>query len=148
MGRSRLERLLETLGEENLPPRLPTPPQSDTEDGADHAKHFDGDVYKSQQYMDLPHANPGFVFGNDKLAPARAPLNPRPVVQPPPLVSDTDEPFTFDTEKGATAPPGTKFCPFIPVTQFCYRFVPNRWVQPLATAFFDAEKIYKRNWTL
>jgi len=47
---------------------------------------------------------------------------------------------------GEPAPRGFSFSPFLPVTRFCYKFVSPQWSQPLATAFFDANKIYNRPW--
>ncbi|KXS97529.1 hypothetical protein AC578_4590 [Pseudocercospora eumusae] len=138
----RLQQLLELLGDEGLPPRVPTPPP---EEPPDEEPDYDGDVYKSQEYKDLPHANPDYVFGNKV---ARAPPRPSLVPQSTPIVYETDEPFIFAEDKGKTAPAGTKFCPYIAVTNYCYRFVPKAWTQPLASAFFDAEKIYKRKWDL
>ncbi|EME87503.1 uncharacterized protein MYCFIDRAFT_205698 [Pseudocercospora fijiensis CIRAD86] len=142
MGDDRFQKLLKLLPEERLPPRVPTPPP---EEPPEEAPEDDGDVYKSQEYKDLPHANPDYVFA-DKVA--RAPPRPSPVPRSTPLVYESDEPFTFDPDKGKTAPAGTRFCPFNAVTQYCYRFVPKLWTQPLASAFFDAEKVYKRSWNL
>ncbi|KAK5728696.1 hypothetical protein LTR15_001835 [Elasticomyces elasticus] len=47
---------------------------------------------------------------------------------------------------GDAAPRGINFTPFLAVTRFCYKFVGDKWRQPLATAFFDAKKIYNRPW--
>ncbi|KXT08723.1 hypothetical protein AC579_1578 [Pseudocercospora musae] len=142
MSNDRLQQLLELLGEEGLPPRVPTPPP---EEPPEEEAEYDGDVYKSQEYKALPHANPDYVFG-DKVA--RAPPRPSLVPQSVPVVYETDDTFTFAEDKGKTAPAGTKFCPYIAVTNYCYKFVPKLWTQPLASAFFDAEKIYKRSWNL
>lgn len=51
-------------------------------------------------------------------------------------------------ELGDPAPRGISFCPFIAVTKFCYKFVSREWMQSLATAFFDANKIYQREWEM
>lgn len=56
--------------------------------------------------------------------------------------------FSFDSRCGQPAPLGICFCPFLAVTKYCYKFVPKKLMQPLATAFFDAEKIWSRVWDL
>lgn len=56
--------------------------------------------------------------------------------------------FSFDSRGGQPAPLGICFCPFLAVTKYCYKFVPKKLMQPLATAFFDAEKIWSRDWDL
>ena len=40
------------------------------------------------------------------------------------------------------------FCPFIAFTKFPYKYVDPAFRQPIATAFFDAGKIYNRSWEL
>ncbi|KAK5110068.1 hypothetical protein LTR62_006313 [Meristemomyces frigidus] len=52
------------------------------------------------------------------------------------------------TRFGEVAPRGFTFVPFVAVTKFCYEFVPQQWSQPLASAFFDNNKIYERQWDL
>ncbi|EMD00601.1 hypothetical protein BAUCODRAFT_81223, partial [Baudoinia panamericana UAMH 10762] len=47
---------------------------------------------------------------------------------------------------GTSAPRGITFTPFLAVTRYCYKFVSKEYMQPLATAFFDANKIYDRPW--
>ncbi|KAK4508626.1 hypothetical protein PRZ48_002365 [Zasmidium cellare] len=71
-------------------------------------------------------------------------VQPKPAVQ---MACDALD-FTMDPRKGQAAPLGMCFCPFIAVTKYCYKFVPKKLMQPLATAFFDAEKIWNREWDL
>jgi len=66
------------------------------------------------------------------------------LTSPAPLLSDADN--LSQMAMGEPAPRGFSFSPFLPVTRFCYKFVGPQWSQPLATAFFDANKIYNRSW--
>lgn len=57
--------------------------------------------------------------------------------------------FAFESRKGEPAIRGVRFCPFGAVTKYCYKFVPAELSQSVATAFFDANKIYDhRTWDL
>lgn len=59
-----------------------------------------------------------------------------------------DSDLSFDTRKGQPAPLGINFVPFIAVTKWCYTFAPSHLLQRFASAFFDADKIYARDWDL
>lgn len=71
-------------------------------------------------------------------------------VQPKPAsaMSAADLDFTFDERKGRYSPLGISFSPFLAVTKYCYKFVNKSLMQPLASAFFDADKIWSRDWDL
>lgn len=56
--------------------------------------------------------------------------------------------FELDPRYGEPAPLGISFCPWSPVARFCYKFVDREWQQTLASAFFDANKIWDREWDL
>lgn len=54
----------------------------------------------------------------------------------------------FDNRKGQPAPLGINFVPFIALTKWCYTYAPPHLLQAFASAFFDADKIYARDWDL
>lgn len=86
------------------------------------------------------------MFRERRLARANAPLkiNNRSV----PMATFTGGDIPFDNRKGQQAPFGINFVPFIALTKWCYTYAPKHLLQPLATAFFDADKIYARDWDL
>ncbi|QIW95477.1 hypothetical protein AMS68_000995 [Peltaster fructicola] len=70
-----------------------------------------------------------------------------PVYTPPiPLKGDLDR--TTDPRCGDPSPLGIQFCPILAVAKWPYKFVDREYMQPIATAFFDAEKIWNREWDL
>ncbi|KAK0829044.1 hypothetical protein LTR73_004678 [Friedmanniomyces endolithicus] len=71
-------------------------------------------------------------------------FTPQSLPSPAPPLSAADA--HSQTPMGDLAPRGFSFSPLLPVTRFCYKFVSTQWSQPLATAFFDANKIYNRSW--
>ncbi|KAK6439812.1 hypothetical protein LTR95_003971 [Oleoguttula sp. CCFEE 5521] len=53
----------------------------------------------------------------------------------------------IDERIGQASDVGMKFCPFPAVTKFPYRFLNNpELLQPIASAFFDRDQIYEREW--
>ncbi|KAK6416405.1 hypothetical protein LTR95_017459 [Oleoguttula sp. CCFEE 5521] len=66
---------------------------------------------------------------------------------PAPRPTNGDADVTIDERTGEPSEIGTTFCPFLAITKFPYRFVENRALtQPLASAYFDREQIYEREW--
>ncbi|KAF2717467.1 hypothetical protein K431DRAFT_233035 [Polychaeton citri CBS 116435] len=57
-------------------------------------------------------------------------------------------PYKSNLCVGQTAAHGSTFAPFGAVTKYCYKFVSTDYVQPLASAFWDAGKIWNRHWDL
>ena len=80
--------------------------------------------------------------------------------QPPPIIRDPNlqlHPLPmmecpgdvpFDARKGEPAPRGVELATFGAVTKYCYKYAPRELMQPMATAYFDADKIYRRDWDL
>jgi hypothetical protein len=55
----------------------------------------------------------------------------------------------FDGRKGEASALGISFVPFLALTKYCYKYVPRDLSQSIASAFFDANKIYdNREWDL
>lgn len=130
----RLAQFLAFLGgPENYLPKLPKPALVQEQPFEDHED-------------ELPPPPP--IDPNHKPIYARDLI--KPVQSKPGVVTMSNEPldFSFDSRCGQPAPLGICFCPFLAVTKYCYKFVSKKLMQPLATAFFDAEKIWSRDWDL
>lgn len=80
---------------------------------------------------------------------ARGPMTEpiRPVFTPKASTSVDVNPVA-NLRQGEPAPTGGSFCPLLAVTKFPYRFVGSQYKQPIASAFFDGEKIWNREWGL
>ncbi|CAK4031612.1 hypothetical protein DOTSEDRAFT_58207 [Lecanosticta acicola] len=138
---SRVDQLIALLGgPANLPPKLPRQSQ-ETEPTANEGPDDDDDD------DDIP---PPVQRDPDLKRPTLLqPLfQPAPNSPAPMYTSDGESDFPLDGRKGQPAPLAIKFVPFIAVTKYCYKFVPKQRMQPLASAFFDADKIYNRDWEL
>ncbi|EME48926.1 hypothetical protein DOTSEDRAFT_58207 [Dothistroma septosporum NZE10] len=135
---SRLDRLIALLGgEENLPEKLPEPAPY-------------GETVKEEDEEQEQEGQPPPIIRD---------LNPQPLRYPQPLpqqkitlnpvhVMESEDDIPFDSGKGEPAPLGVEFATFGAVTKYCYKYVPRELMQPLATAYFDADKIYRRDWDL
>ena len=145
-------------GEENLPPKLPPPAPAPIEDEPAPNEHF-----SNLPSVESVIAENAQLQAQDTSAPAKAPAkakkeNAQPDVQPdiqpvvpvaaPASREVTDTELSLDTHVGEAAPRGIHFSPFLAVTKFCYKFVSRDYQQPLASAFFDANKIWNRDWDL
>ena len=62
------------------------------------------------------------------------------------ISADGESTYPPDPRQGEPAPFGVRFCPFIAVTKLPYKFVNKQFMQQIATAFFDAGKIWNREW--
>ncbi|KAK1066909.1 hypothetical protein LTR74_006784 [Friedmanniomyces endolithicus] len=148
-GIQRFHRLIG--GEANMPAELPPQPKPATltpvpdEDAKDSENPFDG-LPSVQEVIEQSRAPeeqakegcPKSPEGTDsRFTPQFLPSSASPL-------SDADA--HSQMTMGEPAPRGFSFSPFLPVTRFCYKFVGPQWSQPLATAFFDANKIYNRSW--
>lgn len=135
---SRVDQLIDLLGGlENLPQKPPPPP----EEPHVPANEVDDEDVPPPIQRD-PNLKPPSL-----LKPQIQPSKPA-AAAPAMLSSDGEDDFLLDSRKGEPAPRGINFVPFIAVTKYCYKFVPKKWMQPLASAFFDADKIYTRDWDL
>ena len=144
-----MERFISLIGgEQNLPPKtrqpLPvaTSPASEqlTEDKIGELPSVDEVVAEDVLWQRARKHNASLPssVAQPHFTPALA--------TPPHLPAD----ISIDTRMGETAPLGISFAPFGAVTKLCYKseIVRQEFRQPLATAFFDANKIYTRNWDL
>ncbi|KAF2232955.1 hypothetical protein EV356DRAFT_487814 [Viridothelium virens] len=60
--------------------------------------------------------------------------------------SGASENFSLDPRRGQLTAPEECFCPILAISKFPYRFVNEEASQPIASAFFDAEKFWMRDW--
>ena len=120
-------------GEQNLPEKLPEPVP-------------DIQIAIEEEEEEQPPP----IIRDPNLKPLRFP-QPQPQanikLNPVPVMEYEDD-IPFDAYKGEPAPLGVDFAPFVAVTKYCYKYVPKEFLQPMATAFFDADKIYRRDWDL
>lgn len=139
-------------GEQNLPPKIPEPPPQ-PEPAEDESKLANDDQFSkltsvdsliAEQMLSKDEAVPSYLKGN--IQPAIQPQFTPVATHAPPQLSDAD--LSLDPRMGEAAPLGINFSPFAAITKFCYKFVSREYQQPLATAFFDANKIYNRDWDL
>ena len=144
-----MERFITLIGgAQNLPPKIPQPSPAAASSKAEPVNEDD--------IRALPSVDE--VVAEDVLWQRARKHNaslPVSITQPQFTSSSTDLPqqpadLSIDARMGATAPLGISFTPFGAVTKLCYKpdIVRQAFRQPLATAFFDANKIYTRNWDL
>ena len=151
---SRMDRLIKLQGgEENLPPKLDEPSaSSDANTNADSNPPPNDDPFSRLPSIDdvlkeTQHSQTNWWDPPEHLT--KLVKQPRAHhVATPVTYQDGEATFRFDPRKGEPAPLGLSFSPFLAVTKFCYRFVEKDLVQPLATAFFDAGKIWDREWDI
>lgn len=154
-----MERFINLVGgKQNLPPKMPPPPKSNpAEAPAPNQEEFDqlpsvdealmatnADQEKGIASTYKPTSQP-VKHNNHNDQPDIRPN--KPVAAPVPRDISSDE-LALDARAGEPAPRGMKFCPFLAVTKFCYKFAPRNLQQPLATAFFDGNKVWNREWDL
>ncbi|KAK5125341.1 hypothetical protein LTR85_000450 [Meristemomyces frigidus] len=151
-----MERFVTLIGgEDNLPPKvLPTP---DAPAGAENEQKAEDNMSNlpSVEAVIAEDILMQRVLKHNASLPASTPENVYPTIrtqftpeiaQPPLSTGSAD--LSIDPRRGEAAPLGISFSPFGAVMKFCYKFVSREYQQPLATAFFDANKIYTRNWDL
>jgi hypothetical protein len=146
-------------GEQNLPPKLATPPpttNSSDEPPADEGINPDKilDSFGNLQTYD------SFVSAHPFPAPSAPAYDNRHAPNPQSngaatrrsenkaSETDVDIDFILDPRRGEPSELGMSFCPFLAVTKFPYKYVDPDFLQPIATAFFDENKIYNRSWDL
>jgi len=158
---SRIERFVNLIGgEQNLPPKLPPPPgpiEQNNNESNEVAE--DGNGPSQLQLPTVDHflaknhpptgTEPSSTSQLPGKEPAAAHFTPQLI---PPTVNEAEAEIeidlTWDDRLGEPAPLGIHFSPFGAVSKFCYKFVNKEFQQPLATAFFDAGKIFARGWDL
>ncbi|KAK5173931.1 uncharacterized protein LTR77_002612 [Saxophila tyrrhenica] len=150
-GTSRMDRLVKVLGgEENLPPKKPQAqasapsntnvnPTEDVADPSSNTKTQDGEDSAVEWWNLQPQLH---LHEPDPTAPGPA------TTPTTPHMADGDSHYNFDPRRGEPAPLGMGYCPFAAVVKYPYKFVKADLRQPLATAFFDASKIWNREWDL
>lgn len=141
------------------PAQLPPPPEPEEEDEEPSLSRYQQFLAQERYEISLlpPHPSDRESDAQDAaillakleardLARANAPvkINNRSV----PMATLTGGDIPFDSRKGQPAPFGINFVPFIALTKWCYTYAPKHLLQPLASAFFDAGKIYDRDWDL
>jgi hypothetical protein len=148
-----MDRFLQMIGgEDALPPKTTsTSPSDDTSDEASSTRAKQADPpfhhtqYDSQEYQLLPKPNPTFESALPQVKQSPDITNP---ISDPPRAFSISGNAAWDPRKGALLPANTELSPFVAITKYCYKYVPKQWSQPLATAFFDSNKIYTRDWSL
>nr|POE88143.1 putative nucleolar protein c2c4.08 [Quercus suber] len=131
-------------GEHNLPAQLDTSPAKN-ELGAEANTVCDPDaVYANLDHV-VQYRSGGFANRSTSTPLA---ISSSVVQQSPSPGVGPHMNLELDPRCGEIAPLGIFFSPWQPVSRFCYRFVERRWQQTLATAFFDANKIWNRKWDL
>jgi len=155
MPSSSVERFVAMMGgEANLPPEI----VQGAENNAPDTTHKEPAKENKDSYDNLPSVDEVIKQNQENEQAARLRrLELRDRVDSTTDVTALVLPYT-QTDPGAepslklgeTAPKGIHFSPFLAVTKFCYNpnFVNGKWRQPFATAFFDAEKIYLRQWDM
>jgi len=143
---SRIERFISLIGgEENLPPKLPastTSPDLTTNKPSSLPtdEHVTAQEHTPAEVVSPPHVKV------EKEVASTPPAHSHIIHEPP--ANDDDVDLSWDPRLGESAPYGVDFTPFGAVTKYCYKFVRRELQQPLATAFFDAGKIFARDWDL
>jgi hypothetical protein len=133
-------------GEDNLPPRLPTPPPQPASGNKASFKDRSKDIVDAfgnlQIYDDFVRSGPRSQAPGRpyQRTTNRSQGNGRTEVDP--------ANFTLDPRKGEPAEIGTSFCPFLAISKFPYKYVDQFFRQPIASAHFDEGKIYNRKWDL
>lgn len=143
-------------GEDNLPPRLPTPPQASSasidastttghEDETSAPKKLtdafgnlhvrDLDDYLGTTAFPVPSAP---AYDNRHNRQSNAPVrNP-----------DKQVNLTLDPRKGEPSDLGMSFCTFVAFSKFPYKYVEQTFLQQIATVFFDQNKLFDRDWDM
>lgn len=127
---SRLERLLQAIGEDNLP-QPSVAPSTKSQDIDDAQPHF--------TKPPPPSANEWWNAQPLKSKEAQ-PITSK--------VTHASPQSNSLQHQGTPAPHGLRFSPLIAVTKFPYKFVQKQWMQPIATLLFDQGKIWEREWDL
>lgn len=155
-----LERFMNLAGgEQNLPPisAVPSKPSTTKEKPTSISDGFEGLPSVEEVIAECERENAAYRLQNLALFPPSAHSQANPLQQitqagiPIPALAMqelTSSDLLLDPRAGEPAPHGISFTPFLAVTKFCYKFVPRAYQQPLATAFFDANKIWCREWDL
>ena len=146
-------------GKDNLPPQLPISPPSllhptngsasaDLNEEDTNPRNVADAFGNLQTYDDFvadhsfpaPHAP---AYDNRHAGKAQQTINSsRPA-------GEADEfEFTLDPRKDEPSELGMSFCPFLAITRFPYKYVDPAFLQPIASAFFDGNKVYNKSWDL
>ena len=152
-----LERFLNLVGgEQNLPP-ISSTRSATKEEPASGPDDLEKLPSVEEVIAECERENAAYRPQNLALFPSSTQPQANPLQQvtqaglnvPAPAMQElTSSDLLLDPRAGEPAPQGVGFTPFLAVTKFCYKFVPHAYQQPLATAFFDANKIWRREWDL
>lgn len=146
-----MDRFVTMIGGENaLPPKVPTPNGKQEEVDIPQPReaplhHTDDDSHENQH---LPNANSTYQLSEIEVALSQVKQESASSSLSSSNASSSDGKAPFDARKGEHLPSNVELTPFLAITKYCYTSVPYRWSQSLATAFFDAGKIYRRDWSL
>jgi hypothetical protein len=148
-------------GEDKLPPKLPEPHLSETTNNSEQpAANASEDKIDPNKILDAfgnLQTYDDFVTAHPISAPHMTAHDSKKIAKAQQISAasrrrsseaDIEVDFTLDPRRGVPSELGMSFCPFLAITKFPYKYVDSAFRQPIATAFFDENKVYNRPWDL
>ncbi|KAK3114256.1 hypothetical protein LTR53_007614 [Teratosphaeriaceae sp. CCFEE 6253] len=152
MATNSIERFLAMIGGEvNLPPEASQEDEDKTPTAADQShggKNPFDELPSVDEVIEQEEARQEAAKAQLVVEQNHAQRHPTSITASPQAHSLTEPGDVPRMNAGEIALKGIHFSPFLAVAKFCYRFVSEEWRQPLATHFFDANKIYDRPWDI